>query len=1312
MNRKWTHLAIGGVIMGWLMSASGQTPTRVGIFIDGRSGDMTGLTATLRQEGMTATNIAAKDLCNPAKLQELDVLFFPGGWNASQFLNFEARKAAVDFVARGKGILACAFRGGYVRTINRPLFPEVGVGYNRVSANYVFARDGHALMKGVSTPWCHPAWDHIVMKVGPQGTAFLTDVSDDPVGICGEPRHGRYVAVGLFLGGGKEPLQGNEKVFFLNCIRWLASAKPLAGNELAQSRAAAELAFLRQERIWDYTLYERGPDNGPGLIPAERDMIQTELEMWAIRLDAQKQWLAETERKQLDPVAAQLKSALEKLGRNFNALVEARIKEINGMTSEALLKDDPKAYAQDLLERLLPRKEIDAVVQAAEKAHAQFAARVKQARDVRARDEHERDLKMVPDLISQCASTSLEEKRRAALELGRIGDARGEKVLITLLADADQEVRRNAIHGLGWLQATAAVPELVKLAEGKDQWARRRATQALGQIGDKAAVATLVKLIGHPDNYTAINAILALGWLGEGQATPALLDVVAKADRNDLDGNDKVVSAITALGHIGDKAALPILEQVAQSRKTEVKYRYELSIDYIAAAQSAILEINAGGRKQCGIKQPGYLTGRDNFYGLRDKLNFFVGRPALALKVFPQFKKYPEAFIDYMQSGGATAFLSGWGDNDLDPAQTELCLKAANERDMKWIMDLPMVSSTNRINSKIQKASCEAKILRHQAQPAFGGMWREEVYPAVTPSTAEFEAFLKEKYGADYRARLGLDAAEKIEVPANDQRLAHKRLWTEYLDLAGRCVIEDWQEAQEWMHGLRKGCTFAFSISSPGCMSHALGIYPKAGGVIDLHGPEAYASHGRDLAFMMELARDGETRPVLCEFYNWYSPNTAWAERGYALHLMHGESFFNFYIGQIFKQASASYALWSWDSDRWAAAERVFLKARKIGAYLGKTASAANVALIYSDRSSQLFYSKSIEDRSGRERRYYQHQAGLWQAFQQAHIPLDSIWAETMTAEKLARYKAVVLSDAKSLAPAEVELLREWVRNGGVLLASGTTTLFNEWGEPEKNYRLADVFGVDYAAHHAITDPVKSDSYCFIDSARSCEKIFNEGLDPDKIRNFVQREVKPVKSLTTLKLVKSDFPLTGVAADLACEYDFALGYDGVMPGKATVIAQWPNGGPAITVNRFGKGTCLFWSEIYPGFSYTCSGWEMHPLYRQFWPGVQELMAALITSGLKQNGVELPVTVEGCPDQVEVTIRTQPENRRWMIHFLNFDPKLASVKGFRVTIRPPAVDKLKLFYPDDGREIKFRQQDQAVTFDTREFGIHDMAVISY
>jgi hypothetical protein len=519
-------------------------------------------------------------------------------------------------------------------------------------------------------------------------------------------------------------------------------------------------------------------------------------------------------------------------------------------------------------------------------------------------------------------------------------------------------------------------------------------------------------------------------------------------------------------------------------------------------------------------------------------------------------------------------------------------------------------------------------------------------------------------------------------------------------------LLDQWREAQEWLHGFRKGCAFTFN-NTVGVRFTYPGVGGKAGGVIDGHGPESYQSFGSDNAFMMELIKDGEARPVMCEFYNWYCPSPEHAARGFAQHLVHGECFFNFSLEQIFGQACGRH-MWLWDGRRWDKAMEIFRKARALKDYLAVPASAANVALVASERSILLFYSKVYGERVPVSRRYYQNQSGLWSALQQSHIPSDAIWAETMTPEKLKRYNVLLMSDAKSLTQKECGFIRQWVENGGILIAGGTTSLFDQWGGMLDNYALADVFGIAYAGHVAEIDPNKIDTYCF-DAGKLPFKALNEGLDPEKIRYSVRRDRKPVQSIGTYSFT-SNAALPGLLKGHVCEYDMPLGHDRITLNGATILATFADGTTALTANKYGKGWCYFWTPIYPGLCHTASGWEIEANFKDFWPGVQELLAAMICEGLERRGENLPVTASACPKNVEIVVRQQPDQQRWMIHLLNLNPNLGRVTGVGMIVCPPISGDFKVFYPDTGTVVSYVRTADGILFSPRPFEVHDMIVV--
>jgi HEAT repeat protein len=1330
----------------------------VGLWKDERSHISDGMLKTLNDAGWQTTILTGNDLSDEAKLAALNVIFLPGGWNASWFADFHARRAMVKFVAGGKGILAGGFRSGYVRTMNRPLLPQVGATYNRVNGPYVSAFGDSELAKAIDRPFCPGGWDHLVVKVGPLGKVFAVN-GDDAVGVYGEAYGGRYLVFGAFLGMDAKTngMEGTARQVLLKSVEWLAAAPQLSAADKAKQEAQADLEFLRREQSWDWTLNERGPDISPGVLPQIRNSLATPLESRQFTLEYMSQYLPG---KQLDACRATadaLKKAVAELDGNFQKVLADTTARIGKMSLEELTaenpflnrtnllkrieaavgKTDPEKqsmkdsiadnnaprivatflHGSELAEKLMSAQKLKEMIARGDQVIAEFRPLVKAAKAAKMAEERKRDLAAVPGLIAKCVAPDAAVRRAAVLELGRIGDPKTASALIQALKDTDEKVRINAILGLGWMQSKEAVPALIDALGGKELTMRRRVAQALGQIGDPRASKPLLGLVGDNDCDTAVNAIMSLGWLKAKEAVPELLKIVTTSNPKQAEPRALMLAAIRALGHIGDAAALSALEKLAAEAKDYPDnrrgskpvaniYSTAQSLGLQGHAQLAVAEIKAGGRSEIGVRQSDFLAAKDKFYRITGEFNALAGRPVMtgAGDVWP-----------YLWEAGLTGIHMAWGEQDADPAEYLKTIAAAGELDLCWIDILP--NDGNMFGAKstysavrqqsVEKPGAEVILLEHRNEPAFQGFWYEECYPGIEATAADFETWLVKKYSPDYRKKLGL--GKEVVLPSNAQQFsevmdaAASPLKTDCLEFGADRILEYWRETQDWLRGMRKGCAFTYSISEPGGVSY-IGLTGPVGDAIVANGPENYQFFGRDNAFMMELYKDGGARPVMCEFYSWYSPSPAHDIRGFAQHLMHGECFYSFYLGQIFGQAPNGYDLWTWDASRWGNLKRIFQKARRIRDYIAVPASAANVAQLCSESTACHF-----GEFSSLGARWYQHQSALWTALQQSQIPADVIWAETLTPEKLSRYRVLVMTDAKILTEAQVGLIRDWVNKGGVLIAGGSSTLFDRLPAVRKNYLLADVFGVDYAGFAGVTDPALNDTFCF-QQGNGPEKV-ESSLALPAARHHVHRDIKPVKSLGLYRTMdKATAFLPEIAPGTACEYDMPLGYDKVKPGAAETLAQFANGDPALTVNKIGKGLCYFWTPIYPGLCHVASGWEMQANQKDFWPNVRELLAAMVRGGLGHQQASLPVEVTGVSKDVEVTVRQQPEHSRWMIHLLDYDPRSNGVKGVAMTVHPPAGRTVKrIFYPDTQTEVPFVAAEAGVTATLRDFEVHDMVV---
>ncbi len=76
----------------------------------------------------------------------------------------------------------------------------------------------------------------------------------------------------------------------------------------------------------------------------------------------------------------------------------------------------------------------------------------------------------------------------------------------------------------------------------------------------------------------------------------------------------------------------------------------------------------------------------------------------------------------------------------------------------------------------------------------------------------------------------------------------------------------------------------------------------------------------------------------------------------------------------------------------------------------------------------------------------------------QHKIPFHIIFDQQLA--DLSRYRALILANQESLSDRALERIREYVRNGGGLLAAGHTSLYNDWRRTRADYGLADVLNM------------------------------------------------------------------------------------------------------------------------------------------------------------------------------------------------------------------------------------------------------------
>jgi hypothetical protein len=118
--------------------------------------------------------------------------------------------------------------------------------------------------------------------------------------------------------------------------------------------------------------------------------------------------------------------------------------------------------------------------------------------------------------------------------------------------------------------------------------------------------------------------------------------------------------------------------------------------------------------------------------------------------------------------------------------------------------------------------------------------------------------------------------------------------------------------------------------------------------------------------------------------------------------------------------------------------------------------SGADVAFVYSD-DSMVFYGKNDPDG-----RYLAAMRGYEQALREQHIPFDIISKNLLNEKGLARYKTLILTNYACMSETEAKAIEAFVKQGGNVVATYETSLYNSEGEKRNDFLLADLFGAHY----------------------------------------------------------------------------------------------------------------------------------------------------------------------------------------------------------------------------------------------------------
>lgn len=118
--------------------------------------------------------------------------------------------------------------------------------------------------------------------------------------------------------------------------------------------------------------------------------------------------------------------------------------------------------------------------------------------------------------------------------------------------------------------------------------------------------------------------------------------------------------------------------------------------------------------------------------------------------------------------------------------------------------------------------------------------------------------------------------------------------------------------------------------------------------------------------------------------------------------------------------------------------------------------SAARTALVFS------WGTRNYSESDGWNMPWCETFQGMARLMMEEHLPYDILVAENITAESVSKYDLLVFSNISHLSDGVCDTIREYVRQGGRILATGETSIYTERGDKRPDFALGDVFGAKW----------------------------------------------------------------------------------------------------------------------------------------------------------------------------------------------------------------------------------------------------------
>jgi hypothetical protein len=265
----------------------------------------------------------------------------------------------------------------------------------------------------------------------------------------------------------------------------------------------------------------------------------------------------------------------------------------------------------------------------------------------------------------------------------------------------------------------------------------------------------------------------------------------------------------------------------------------------------------------------------------------------------------------------------------------------------------------------------------------------------------------------------------------------------------------------------------------------------------------------------------------------------------------------------------------------------------------------------------------------------------------------------------------LIINDARFMAVDEADRIRNFVRNGGTLIATGLTSLLDVDGTLTKDFLLADVLGVSYSGQLS-----KRVNYLYM----------KEGIKPHYISRMVSsNRPSPLVRATTAKVL-------AYLVEPMFDPDDLQHWASIHSNPPGQITEYT----ALTENQYGKGKCVYLAPTTFGIPHDA----------------QKCLGAWLLEQYISPGIVMFTNAPAC---VEITILKSTVKNVYLVCFVNYQRELPNivVRDLTTRIKLPLKSQLvSIWRVSDGAKVVNEKESDDLTIEIPCLNTIEMFALEY